>query len=166
MPTTLQLREYQKDLEYRLHHRLSKFVMSVFLILKPISYFFCFLMFFFNLEIIGVPQTVIQQLAFEEKKTFLFWREIRIQVVVILLQLHNSLDFQTVLRSCKQQAKGALQQLLLFFLRSLRITKRLFALQHIAVHCQAMPELNLTILRSKYFWSRSSIYCFRVFSNE
>ena len=36
----LQLREYQKDLEYRLHHRLSKFDRSVFLISKPISYFF------------------------------------------------------------------------------------------------------------------------------
>ena len=36
----IQLGEYQKDLEYRLHHRLSKFYRSVFLILKPISNFF------------------------------------------------------------------------------------------------------------------------------
>ena len=36
----LQLREYKKDLEYRLHHRWSKFDRSVFLILKPISYYF------------------------------------------------------------------------------------------------------------------------------
>ena len=36
----VQLREYQKDLECRLHHRLSKFDRSVFLILKPISYSF------------------------------------------------------------------------------------------------------------------------------
>ena len=35
----VQLREYWKDLEYRLHHRLSKFDRSVFLNLKPISYF-------------------------------------------------------------------------------------------------------------------------------
>ena len=35
----VQLREYQKDLEYRLHHRLSKFDRSVFLNLKLISYF-------------------------------------------------------------------------------------------------------------------------------
>ena len=34
----VQLREHWKDLEYRLHHNLSKFDWSVFLILKPISY--------------------------------------------------------------------------------------------------------------------------------
>ena len=36
----LQLREYQKDFEYRLHYCLSKFYSSVFLNLKSISYFF------------------------------------------------------------------------------------------------------------------------------
>ena len=35
----IQLRKHLKDLEYRLHHRLSKFDRSVFLTLKPISYF-------------------------------------------------------------------------------------------------------------------------------
>ena len=39
----IQLREYQKDFEYRLHHYLSKFDRSVFLILKPISYFLAFI---------------------------------------------------------------------------------------------------------------------------
>ena len=50
----LQLREYQKDLEYRLHHRLSKFDGSVFLILKSISYFleFTYMDWFFYRETI------------------------------------------------------------------------------------------------------------------
>ena len=43
----LQLREYQKDLEYRLHHHQSKFDRSVFLILEPISYFLAFIWLFF-----------------------------------------------------------------------------------------------------------------------
>ena len=43
----LQLREYQKDLEYRLHHHLLKFERSVFVILKPISYFFAVYMAWF-----------------------------------------------------------------------------------------------------------------------
>ena len=47
----VQLREYKKNLEYRLNHRLSKFDRSVFLILKSISYFFGL---FFYLETIGV----------------------------------------------------------------------------------------------------------------
>ena len=38
----LQLREYQKDLRYRLHHHLSKFDWSVFLISKPSTYLFFF----------------------------------------------------------------------------------------------------------------------------
>ena len=55
--TYLQLREYQKDLIYRLHHRLSKFDRSVFLILKPIYYFFgIYMAWFFYLETFGVPQ--------------------------------------------------------------------------------------------------------------
>ena len=44
------LREYYKDSEYRLHHRLSKFDRSVFLNLEPISYIF----WDFDLETIGV----------------------------------------------------------------------------------------------------------------
>ena len=40
---TVKLKEYKEDLEYRLHHRLSKFDRSVFLILRPISYFFVFI---------------------------------------------------------------------------------------------------------------------------
>ena len=36
----LQLREYQKDLEFRLHHRLSKFDRSVFLIVVYMAWFF------------------------------------------------------------------------------------------------------------------------------
>ena len=44
----VQLREYQKELEYRLHHQI---LMSVFLNLKPISYFLAF-----YLETIGVGQ--------------------------------------------------------------------------------------------------------------
>ena len=46
----VQLKEYQKDLEYRLHHRLSKFDRSVFLILKPISYFFGMCMAWFFIQ--------------------------------------------------------------------------------------------------------------------
>ena len=43
---------------------------------------------FFYLETIGVIEIMIWCLAFE-KKQFQFWREILIQVVVILLQLYN-----------------------------------------------------------------------------
>ena len=51
----LQLREYQKDLEYRLHHRVSKFDRSVYLISKPISYFWgIYMACFFYLETIEV----------------------------------------------------------------------------------------------------------------
>ena len=55
----VQLREYYKDLEYRLHHRLSKF-----LNLKPISYFLGVYIawFFIDLETIGVSQIMIQHL--------------------------------------------------------------------------------------------------------
>ena len=43
----VQLREYYKNVEFRLHHRLSKFDWSVFLNLKPISYFFVIFMAWF-----------------------------------------------------------------------------------------------------------------------
>ena len=56
----LQLREYWKDVEYRLHHRLTKFDWSVFLNLKPISYFLAFIWLgFFYLESIGVRYIMI-----------------------------------------------------------------------------------------------------------
>ena len=72
----------------RLHHCLSNFDMSVFLILKPISYFLgIYMACFFYLETIGVREIMIWWLAFE-KKPFQFWREIWIQVVAILLQLY------------------------------------------------------------------------------
>ena len=43
-----------KDLEFRLHHRLSKFDRSVFLIVKPISYFWRLYGLVFYLETIRV----------------------------------------------------------------------------------------------------------------
>ena len=46
----IQLGEYQKDLEYKLHHRLSKFYRSAFLNLKPIYYFFGIYMAWFLLS--------------------------------------------------------------------------------------------------------------------
>ena len=58
----VQLREYEKDLEYRLHHRLSKFDGSEFLILKPICYFFGVYNIYglvFYLETIGVRYIMI-----------------------------------------------------------------------------------------------------------
>ena len=81
----LQLREYWKDLEYRLHHILPKFYRSVFLNLKPflkflLAYIYIWLGFLFK----------NYWLEFE-KKPFQFWQEIWIQVVVILLQLYPSL---------------------------------------------------------------------------
>ena len=52
---TVKLKEYKEDLEYRLHHRLSKFDRSVFLILKPIPYFFgVYMVWVFYLKTIGV----------------------------------------------------------------------------------------------------------------
>ena len=80
-PYNIQLREYQKDLKYRLHLRLSKFDRSVFLNLKPISCFFgIYMALSFYLETIAVRQIMIRWLAFE-KKPFQFWRKICIQVL-------------------------------------------------------------------------------------
>ena len=74
----LQLKEYQKDLEYRLHHRLSKFDRSVFLILKPIYYFFLafiWLGFLSRNYWSSLDHNLMASIAFE-KKPFQFWREI------------------------------------------------------------------------------------------
>ena len=61
LKTLLQLRKHQKDLEYRLHHCLSKFHSSIFLISKPISYLFWLLygLVFFYLETTGVHQMMV-----------------------------------------------------------------------------------------------------------
>ena len=49
----LHLKEYYKDLEYRLHHCLSKFDRSVFLNLKPNCFFGVYMAWFLYLETIG-----------------------------------------------------------------------------------------------------------------
>ena len=57
----LHLREYQKDLEYRLHGNLSKFDRSVFLISKPSTYIYFLVLIWlgFCLETMGVHQIII-----------------------------------------------------------------------------------------------------------
>ena len=79
-------------MEYRLHHRLSKFDRSVFLNLKPISYMFvveclCFL----SRNYWGFVRSWSDRF---EKKPFQFGQEIWIQVVVILLQLYVRSPFE------------------------------------------------------------------------
>ena len=67
-------------------HRLSKFDRSVVVNLKSISYFLgCLYRLVFDLETIGVSEIIMWWLIFE-KKSFQFWREIWIQVLVMLLQ--------------------------------------------------------------------------------
>ena len=77
----------ERLVEYRLHHHLSKFDRSVFLILKSIIYFLAYVwlvFFFFYLQTIGVRLIFIWWLSFE-KKPFQFWHKTWIQVLVTLL---------------------------------------------------------------------------------